>query len=317
VDLSVGRVLTLLELLQAYRRLSAAEIGRRLKIDARTVRRYVAGLQDMGIPVESERGRAGGYLLRPGFKIPPLMFTNEEALAIVLGLLSVQRLGLVSDPSAVQGAMAKLNRVLPDGLRARVQAMQEMLGLGLNPVARGSADADTVLTLATAARDGHRVRLSYRSALKETTERLVDPYGVAFQSGHWYVVAWDHLRADLRSFRLDRVLTAEVTREIFERPASFDPVEHMQNTIATLPYAWLTEVLLDLPLTEARRRVPRSLGTLQPTPEGVLLKLGADDLDWAARYLAELGCDFTVVSPPELRTALTRLAEKLTAAAAR
>jgi len=94
------------------------------------------------------------------------MFTNEEALVIVLGLLSVQRLGLIGDPAAVQGAMAKLNRVLPDGLRARVQAMQEMLGLGLNRVARGSADADTVLTLASAARDGQRVRLNYRSATK-------------------------------------------------------------------------------------------------------------------------------------------------------
>jgi predicted DNA-binding transcriptional regulator YafY len=269
----------------------------------------------MGIPVESERGRAGGYRLRPGFKIPPLMFTNDEAVVIVLGLLSVQRLGLATDPSAVQGAMAKLNRVLPDGLRARVQAMQEMLGLGLNHVARGSADADTVLTLASAARDGHRVRLGYRSALKETTERLVDPYGVAFQSGHWYVVAWDHLRGDLRSFRLDRVLAAEVTKEVFERPASFDPVAHMQNTIATLPYDWLAEVILDLPLAEARRRVPRSLGTIEATPDGVLLRLGADDLDWAARFLAELGCGFRVVSPPELRPALSRLAARLAAAA--
>jgi predicted DNA-binding transcriptional regulator YafY len=318
MDLSVGRVLTLLELLQAYGRMSAAEIGRRLEVDARTVRRYVVGLQEMGIPVESERGRAGGYRLRPGFKIPPLMFTNEEALVIVLGLLSVQRLGLVGDPTAVQGAMAKLNRVLPDGLRVRVQAMQEMLGLGLNPVARGSANADTVLTLATAARDGHRVRLRYRSAVEETTDRLVDPYGVAFQSGRWYVVAWDHLREDLRSFRLDRILAADVTKETFERPAAFDPVEHMQNTMATLPYyTWLTEVLLDLPMTEARRRVPRSLGTLEATPEGVLLRLGADDLDWAARFLAELGCEFKVVGPPELRPALAQLAEKLAAAASR
>jgi predicted DNA-binding transcriptional regulator YafY len=196
--------------------------------------------------------------------------------------------------------------------------MQEMLGLGLNAVARGSADADTVLTLVTAARDAHRVRLRYRSAVKEITERLVDPYGVAFQSGHWYVVAWDHLREDLRSFRLDRVLAADVTRETFARPVAFDPVEHMQNTMATLPYyTWLTEVLLDLPLTEARRRVPRSLGTLEATPEGVLLRLGADDLDWAARFLAELGCEFKVIGPPELRPALARLAERLAAAASR
>ena len=309
-------MLTLLELLQAYRRLSAAEIGRRLEVDGRTVRRYVAGLQEMGIPVESERGRAGGYRLRPGFKIPPLMFTNEEALVIVLGLLSVQRLGLVTDPVAVQGAMAKLNRVLPDGLRTRVQAMQETLGLGLNTVGHGSADAATVLTLATAARDGQRVRLGYRSASKEETERLVEPYGVAFQSGYWYVVAWDHLREAIRSFRLDRVLAAVVTKEVFEKPTGFDVVAHMQDTLASLPYPYFAEVILDLSLKEARRRVPRAIGTLTASPEGVLLRLGADTLDWAANYLAGLGCDFKVVSPPELRPALLRQAEKLAAAAA-
>jgi predicted DNA-binding transcriptional regulator YafY len=309
--------MTLIELLQAHRRLSASEIGRRLEVDVRTVRRYVAGLQEMGIPVDSERGRAGGYRLRPGFKIPPLMFTNEEALVVVLGLLSVQRLGLVPDPAAVQGAMAKLNRVLPDGLRSRVQAMQEVLGLGLRTVARGSADAETVLTLTSAARDGNRVRIRYRSAAEVTTDRLLDPYGIAFQSGRWYLVARDHLREALRSFRLDRVQAVEVTREAFERPPSFDAVAHMQMTMATLPYAWMTEVLLDISLEEARRRISPAVGTLEPTAGGVLLRLGADELDWAARFLADLGCDFTVVSPPELRAAVLRLSERLAANAAR
>src|SRR5438105_2651043 len=100
MDLSVGRLLTLLELLQAHRRLSASEIASRLEVDRRTVRRYVAGLQEMGIPVEGERGRAGGYRLRPGYKLPPLMFTDEEAVALVLGLLAVQRLGLVRGRAA-------------------------------------------------------------------------------------------------------------------------------------------------------------------------------------------------------------------------
>src|SRR5213082_2236131 len=128
MDASVGRLLTLLELLQAYRRLTAGDIAERLEVDARTVRRYIAGLQQMGIPVEGERGPAGGYRLRPGFRLPPLMFTNDEAIAVVLGLLAVQRLGLVADVAAVQGAIAKLDRVLPEGLRRQVQAMQAVVG---------------------------------------------------------------------------------------------------------------------------------------------------------------------------------------------
>src|SRR3981081_1424690 len=120
--MSFGRLLTLLELLQAYRRLTAREISDRLQVDVRTVRRYVAGLQEMGIPVEGERGPAGGYRLRPGYSLPALMFTNGEALALVVGLLAAQRLGLVQQRSAVQGALAKLDRVLPDQLRGRVPA---------------------------------------------------------------------------------------------------------------------------------------------------------------------------------------------------
>ena len=141
MDTSLGRLLTLLELLQAYRRLTAREISDRLQVDVRTVRRYVAGLQEMGIPVEGERGAAGGYRLRPGYRLPPLMFTNEEALAVVVGLLAAQRLGLVQQGSAVQGALAKLDRVLPDQLRGRVRAARATVALGPALNVRGRADA--------------------------------------------------------------------------------------------------------------------------------------------------------------------------------
>jgi predicted DNA-binding transcriptional regulator YafY len=313
VDLSVGRLLTLLELLQAYRRLNAREIADRLQVDVRTVRRYVAGLQEMGIPVEGERGAAGGYRLRPGFRLPPLMFTNEEALALVLGLLAAQRLGLLQQGSAVQGALAKLDRVLPDQLRGRVRAAQSSVALGSEQVARGRADATTVLALGSAAGDGLRARIRYRAAGGRVTERLIDPYGVAFQSSAWYLVAWDHLRSELRTFRLDRVLDCEVTEEAFRRPAGFDVASHVQNMLATLPWPWNAEVLLETSLREARRRIPPTLGTLEQGPAGVLLRIGADDLDWIARYLAGLDLPFTVIRPAELRAALKRLAERLLA----
>jgi predicted DNA-binding transcriptional regulator YafY len=317
MDLSVGRLLTLLELLQAHRRLSATEIASRLEVDRRTVRRYIAGLQEMGIPVEGERGRAGGYRLRPGFKLPPLMFTDEEGVALVLGLLAVQRLGLVRDGQALNGAMAKLDRVLPDGLRKRLKAMQEMLGLGLSPVARGSADAQTVLTISSAALDGNRVKLAYEAAQGARTVRVVDPYGIAFQSGNWYLVANDHLRNDLRTFRLDRIRSADVLRETFDRPVGFDVVAHVQRSIALIPYGLTAEILLHVSPAEARKRIPPALGTLEPAENGVLLRLGAEELEWIARFLAGLPWDFTVVSPPELRKALVDAAGRLAANARR
>lgn len=312
MDLSVGRLLTLLELLQAHRRLSAQDIAGRLEVDPRTVRRYIAGLQEMGIPVEGERGRAGGYRLRAGYKLPPLMFSDDEAMAVVLGLLAVQRMGLVRDSRPLTGALAKLDRVLPEASRKRLAAMQEMLALQLRP-ARTAATAEVLLTMSSAARDQARVKISYRAADGTVTERKIDPYGIAFQSGAWYVVGHDHLRNDRRTFRLDRVQEAEeLSKEAFEKPDDFDVISHVQRMLATIPYGWTAEVVLHARPAEARKRIAPALGTVETTEAGeALLKIGAEDLDWLARYLAELPFEFTVLEPAELKVAVRKQAERL------
>ncbi|HEY6782789.1 MAG TPA: YafY family protein [Candidatus Dormibacteraeota bacterium] len=315
MDLSVGRLLTLIELLQVYRQLNAEEIAGRLEVSPRTVRRYITGLQEMGIPVEAERGPAGGYRLRRGPKLPPLMLSNDEALVTVIGLLAAQRLGLSASGAAVQGALAKLDRVLPETQRTQVQAMQDFVSLGLSPVARDHADAETILRLSTAARDQSGIRLTYRSAAGEVTERLVDPYGVAFQSGHWYLVSWDHFRDALRTFRLDRMLATEVTNASFQRPDDFDVVAYLRQAIGEAVYGTRCEVLLALSLDVARSRVSPTDGTLEASDAGTLLRFSADDLDWAASFLASLECDLVVVNPPELRASLRAMAARLQAAA--
>lgn len=315
----VTRILTLLELLQAYRRLSGTELARRLEVSPRTVRRYVAGLHEIGIPVDAEAGRHGGYRLRPGYKLPPLMLTSEEALAVVLGLLAGRRLGLLAPFTAVEGAFAKLDRVLPDALRDQVQATQRTVGLGLTagsaagPV--GDLDTGALLSLGAATHDRRQVRIRYRARSEAATERVVDPYGIVFQSGRWYLTGWDHLRGAERTFRLDRIRSHEVMESAFERPGRFDAVAHIQRSIARAPSAWTVEAVLDLPPEEARRRVPLTVGTLEPEAAGVRLTLGVDDLDWAARYLAGLDCPFTVRRPAELRETLRRLASRLLDAA--
>lgn len=314
LDNSFGRLLTLLELLQAYRRLSAREIAQRLEVDVRTVRRYVAGLQEVGIPVEGERGAAGGYRLRPGFRLPPLMFSNEEALAVVLGLLAAQHLGMLAQGVAVEGAMAKLDRVLPDQLRGRVRAAQGSLALP-EAMARGTADPSLVLQLSAAAGDGQRVQLRYKAADGKVTDRRLDPYGVAFQSRAWYLVGWDHLRSDLRTLRLDRIVHCQVTAERFRRPKKFDVRAHVQEAIARAPWRWEAEVLLETSLRQARRRVPPTVGVLEERADGVLLRLGAEELDWIARFLAGLDVPFRVLRPDELRAVLAAHCQRLLAIA--
>jgi predicted DNA-binding transcriptional regulator YafY len=317
VDVSLSRLLSLLELLQVYRQLTAEELASRLEVSPRTVRRYIAGLQDMGIPVETERGPAGGYRLRRGFKLPPLMLSNEEALVVIIGLLAAQRLGLAASGTAVEGALAKLDRLLPEAQRAEVQSMQDFVSLGLSPVARDHADAETILRLSTAARDRTSVHLTYRSAAGAVTERLVDPYGVAFQSGHWYLVSWDHFRGAMRTFRLDRMMATEATTEAFERPEDFDAVAFVRQAIGQAVFGTRCEVLLALTPDEAARRVSPTDGSLEPTEDGTVLRFSADDLDWAATYLARLECDLVVLHPPQLRASLRTIAKRLQAAGRR
>ena len=313
MDLSKERLLTLLELLQARREMGGEEIAERLEVTPRTVRRYIRGLQDMGIPIEAERGRAGGYRMRPGFKLPPLMFTNEEALVLVLGLLAAERLGLATSGLAVEGALAKLDRVLPETLRDRLRAAQETLQLGLGDPdhERGHADGETVLTLSAAARNGVRLRFRYRSSRGEESERFLDPYGIAFHNGRWYVAGWDHLREAMRTFRLDRILDIEPTRESFEAPEGFDLMDEIQRSMASVPYRWSAEVRLEISMEEARRLVNPSVGAVEAMDGGVRLRIGADDLDWIVRRLSLLGVAFTVLDPPELRDAVLKEAARL------
>ena len=213
------RLLTILELLQAHDRLSGPELARRLEVDVRSIRRYVMMLQDLGIPVEAVRGVHGGYRLRPGYKLPPLIFTEDEAFALTLALLATPRLGLAFAAPAIEGARAKLERVLPPLVRARVQAVGGTVALDATPVS-STADPDLVALFAEAAHLGRRVWLRYRSSDGGETERAVDPYGVACWSRYWYAVGHCHLRGGLRMFRLDRALAAELRDEAFRRLAS-------------------------------------------------------------------------------------------------
>src|SRR5215470_7922381 len=151
----------MLELLQASHRLGGAELARRLGVDERTIRRYAARLAELGIPVTGERGRYGGYRLMPGYKLPPLMFTDDEAAAVVLGLLTAGRLGLPVAGTA--SALAKVQRVLPAALGSRIEALRHTLGFTMRQADVAAPEMGTVLTLAQAAGQRQRVRLRYRS----------------------------------------------------------------------------------------------------------------------------------------------------------
>jgi predicted DNA-binding transcriptional regulator YafY len=300
------RVLAMLELLQAGRELTGRELAGRLGVDERTVRRYALRLADLGVPVEARRGRHGGYRLLPGYKLPPLMFTDDEAVAVAVGLLVGQRLGI-----GTGGALDKVRRVLPAPLRDRVAALHETLGFTLMPRDAAMPDASVLLALAAAARDRHRVRLTYRSWKGEDSERDLDTYGLVFHSGRWYASGFDHRRGEVRTFRVDRIASVAPLPVTYEDPGGFDVVAHVTESLAAVPYRYEVQVELAMTLTEARRRVPATVGTVTGTDGAVLLRTRAERLDGMARLLAGLGCPFVIHTPDELRGAVRELAERL------
>lgn len=304
------RVLALLELLQARGQVSGAEIAERLEVDVRTVRRYIAALEEMGIPVVAERGRAGGYALVAGFKLPPMMFSEDEALALSVGLLAARSLGLDRAAPAIASAQAKLERTMPASLRQRVRAVDDTVQLGLRR-ANAAAGQAALGLLSVAARAGRRVRLGYVDAGGKSSERTLDTYGLAFYDGCWYAVGWCHLRGAVRSFRLDRISALAALEEGFQRPKDVDALDYLVRSVATLPRAWTVEVLLKTTLERAQAQFFETVGVFEQADDGVLMHNQSDDIDWFARQLASLPFGFEIRRPPELREAVKKCAEGL------
>jgi predicted DNA-binding transcriptional regulator YafY len=312
-----SRLLVLLETLQTRPVATGRELADELEIDVRTLRRYVAALQELGIPVEGQRGVGGGYRMRPGYRLPPLMLSDDEAVVLVLGLLAARRLGLDTESAAADGALAKIHRVLPTRLRGQVEALESALGFTTATGAAAPVPGEAVLLLAGAVRRRKRVRTGYRAFSGEESERDVSPYGLVFHAGRWYLAAHDHGRGELRTFRVDRMReTAEGEGDWLAPPDGFDPVGYVTGSIAAVPWTWVVEVALDLPLAKAAERVPSTLGSLAEDGGETVLTMHVESLDWMATVLAGLGCGFTIRRPDELRASVASLAERLAAAAA-
>jgi predicted DNA-binding transcriptional regulator YafY len=304
------RVLAVLELLQTHGRMSGADRARRLDVDARTLRRYIVTLEEMGIPITTERGRHGGYALMPGFKLPPLMFTDDEALALAVGLLAARSLGFSEAAPAVASAQAKLERIMPAKLKRRVRAVDETVRLDMVRTV-APADNAALVTLSSAALAQQRVQLHYRAPDGTATERAFDAYGLAFRMGCWYVLGMCHLRGALRSFRLDRIVKVEPRPVSFAHPPRFDALAHLRQALASMPRAHPVEVVLHTDLKTASSHFFDAIGVFEQLEGGVLLRSHTDHIDWFARQLAAVPFGFVVRAPEALRLAVRRIGENL------
>lgn len=219
------RALALLNLLQTHRHWPGSELADRLGVTERTVRRDVERLRELGYRIASVPGLAGGYRLEAGSALPPLLLTDDEAVAIAIGLRVAAAQRLVSGPEKTVTALAKLEKVLPAPLRRRVSALVDaMQPAGIRA---GVAVSSEVLgELALACRDRERVRFSYTSATGAVTHRRVEPHALAPAERHWYLLCWDLDKDDWRTFRVDRLEGVEHTRVLFTpRPLTSEEVE--------------------------------------------------------------------------------------------
>lgn len=321
-----GRVLTLLELLQSGGTRTVAELADRLGVDGRTVRRYVDQLIELDIPVESVRGRYGGYRLGPGYRLPPLMLGDDEALAVLLGLVAGRRAGLTTaQRTANETAAAKIRRVLPRHVARRLDALLDSVAFTDQPRAAAAPDADVLLTLADAVRHRRPVSIRYTDRGERRSERMLHAYGIVAHAGRWYVTGVDAGSGEERTFRLDRIGGVRAMPGTFEAPEDFDPAERVITGFATAEYRHEVKLRIHGTAEQIRAGLPASVARLTgiDSAEGgdaaaerwIQVEMHVERLDWLPAVLASLDRPFVIEYPERLRELVGALAERLASCA--
>ncbi|WP_329306544.1 YafY family transcriptional regulator [Streptomyces sp. NBC_01260] len=322
------RVLTLLELLQSGGIRTVAELADRLGVDGRTVRRYVEQLIDLDVPVEAVRGRYGGYRLAPGYRLPPLMLSDDEALAALLGLVAGRRTGLMTTAdTASETAAAKIRRVLPARVARRLDTVLESLAFTVAAGEFAHPDAEVLLTVADAVRHRRPLSIRYTDRDGRRSERPLHAYGIVAHSGRWYVTGADPEIGEDRTFRLDRIAGARTLPGSFETPAGLDPAQRVLSGFATAEYRYEVTLRIHGTVEQIRARLPASVATLEEVApaEGAdpatgpwqRVELRVEELDWLPPVLASLDRPFVIERPDELRGLVIALADRLASRARR
>jgi predicted DNA-binding transcriptional regulator YafY len=309
------RLISIILMLQSRGTLKASELAEELGVSERTIHRYMGMLDEMGIPIYSERGPYGGFSLVRGYKLPPLVFTPEEATVLYLGAELVKDIWGQAYHDAAVAATAKLDSVLAEAMLQEVrQARSGLLVTGW--LRRDYGPWAPILDdLRRCVARRRQVRLTYHSFHREITERIVDPYALALQWGNWYLAGYCHLRGDLRTFRIDRIHHVQPTGETFEIPPSFDAREYLLRMARERPATYYrVAIRFDPDVAHIVRERQEAWQELTDHEDGsVTLAFDASDLAWPCRWVLTYQDKATVVGPPEL-AAMVRDAAQATAA---
>ncbi|TDO58251.1 putative DNA-binding transcriptional regulator YafY [Kribbella sp. VKM Ac-2571] len=306
-----ARLLRPVSLLSARPSWTCGELADQMGVAERTVRRDVARLRELGYGVESDAGPWGGYRLRAGARMPPLSLDDEEALAVAVGLREAALSGVLGEDQAALSALLKLRQVLPRQISDRLSEMDAAVvhttRLGEPQIAPGM-----LLRLAAACRRGERTRVTYRDQDGKASIREVDPYRLVHTGRRWYFVARDVARDEWRTFRADRVGQIQPVGVPVELTDPPDPALLVSRSIATGAYPLYVTIRLPLPVQQALRLVPPTVGTHRPEgPNSTIVHIGGHDPDGLAKYLLSLATPLRVLSPDDVRAALLRRTREL------
>jgi predicted DNA-binding transcriptional regulator YafY len=310
------RVLRLLSLLQARGEWSGRDLGERLEVDVRTLRRDVDRLRDLGYAIDSSSGVGGGYRLGRGTTTPPLLLDDDEAVAVAVALAASAGSNGPSEDVAV-GVLAKLNQVLPPRARRKLGAI-EAATIAL-PDGRPRIDFRVLAALAGACRDAVETRFSYLDARGASSRRTVEPLRLVHARMRWYLVARDVDRDDFRTFRVDRVASREVdvtARRFVPREPPEGIAAYAARALVSAPYRFRARLLLAGAVDELAAKIPTWIGTLEArSPRRAVLTVGADTEAALAALILHADVDFELLDPPDLAPALAAAGRRLLAGA--
>ena len=309
-----ARVLQTLELLQIQPGTTAGQIAADLGVTGRAARRYIAILREAGVPVESSRGRYGGYRLGRGVRLPPVIFTQDEALGLVMAVLEGHPEATGTGELA-GSALAKVIRALPESVGRQAAALREYASAA--PDRRAShPDPAVTSALVVAVASRCRVRLGYRSSSGGEWAAEVDPWAVVVRHGRWYLLCHSHHAGAVRSYRVDRVRTVEHTRDSFTPPDDLDPVAALEENLGE-GWDFPARVVFEAPPSEVAPWVRAPMGHLESHPSGcVLVGSTNNPTAYAQEWLAAMPFAFRIEGGDELRAAVAALAARCAAAVA-
>jgi predicted DNA-binding transcriptional regulator YafY len=314
-DLSpTARALRTLEILQTRPGTTAGQLAERLGVTERAARRYVGILREADIPVESARGPHGGYRLGRGTRLPPVVFTQAEALGLVMAVLDGQP-AATDAGDLVGSALGKVIQALPESVGRQAAALREHASAAPD---RYSARPDPATTsaLVAAAAAGRRVLVTYRSETGNEWAAEVDPWAVVVRHGRWYLLCHSHRAGAIRTYRVDRIRAVQQTTHEFEPPDDLDPVAALEDNLGT-GWEFPTRVVFDAPLAEVAPWIRPPMGRLRPSGDGcVLTGSTSNPAMYAQEWLASVPFAFRVEGGPELRAATATLAARFATALA-